>query len=80
MYSVNARDNFNGSPPFLMASTTKQMRPNGKGEGRHSKHATFHPSDIVLKTGAEALLCNTAELGQVHHYAAVRPIPCKNTL
>ena len=33
MYSVNARDHFNCSPPlFLMGSTTKQMRPNG-GEG-----------------------------------------------
>jgi len=30
MYSLNARDHFNcSSPPFLMTSTTKQMRPNG---------------------------------------------------
>ena len=32
MYRLNARDHFNCSPPFLMTSTTKQMRPNGKGE------------------------------------------------
>jgi len=32
MYSLNARDHFNcSSPPFLMTSTTKQMRPNGRG-------------------------------------------------
>ena len=31
MYSLNARDHHLLSPPFLMTSTTKQMRPNGKG-------------------------------------------------
>jgi len=31
MYSLNARDHFNCYPPFLMISTTKQMRPNGRG-------------------------------------------------
>ena len=34
MYSLNARDHFNCSPPFLVTSTTKQMRPNGKGAGK----------------------------------------------
>jgi len=33
MYSLNARDHFNCSP--LMTSTTKQMRPNGKGRYFH---------------------------------------------
>jgi len=35
MYSLNARDHFNIAlqAPFLMTSTTKQMRPNGKGGG-----------------------------------------------
>ena len=32
MYSLNARDHFNCSPLlFSLTSTTKQMRPNGKG-------------------------------------------------
>ena len=32
MYSLNARDHFNCYPFFLMTSTTKQMRPNGRGD------------------------------------------------
>jgi len=42
MYSLNARDHFNCSPPpFLMTSTTKQTQPNRKGQLDRTEMSMF---------------------------------------
>ena len=51
MYSVSARDHFNCSPLLfsIMTSTTKQMRPNGKGGGAdlYKQSTLFHSSQLA---------------------------------
>ena len=49
MYSLNARDHFNCSPlVFLMTSTSKQMRPKGRG-GEQGWREIYRYSELATK-------------------------------